>query len=53
MIDNIEIEDTKKYLGRLETELVMAKYNDGWYNEWLKNKITELKLTVDKYKHKF
>ena len=32
------------YLEKLEIELVMAHANNGWYNEWLKDKIKQIKL---------
>ena len=41
MID--EIKNIKIYISKLETELVMSGYNNGWLNIWYKEKIKELK----------
>lgn len=47
------MEKIKNQLSKLQTELVMSGYHDGWTVIWLKDKITELEDSLDKYRHKF
>ncbi len=37
-----EINQIKRYIQKLEVELVMGNYNNGWFNDWCKEKIVEL-----------
>ena len=30
------------YLEKLKCELVMSERNDGWYNEWIREKIKKI-----------
>jgi hypothetical protein len=46
-----KMEETKKYLDKLRAEMVMKGYNDGWYNQWVSDKIKELEEFLNKYKH--
>jgi hypothetical protein len=35
------------YLKRLEVELIMDGYHDGWYKKWLIDKINQIKSRND------
>jgi hypothetical protein len=41
------IKDLVGYLDRLERELIMRSYLDGWYIKWLENKIIETKNKIE------
>ena len=43
---NKEIKNIETYITKLETELVMDGYNNGWLNKWYREKIIELKSRI-------
>lgn len=40
------IEELTKYLTKLELELIMKGYLDGWHIEWLEKEIIETKNKI-------
>ncbi len=38
--------DTKKYIQKLKTELVMHGYVNGWLLKWYRSKIKELEAKI-------
>jgi hypothetical protein len=47
------MEEIKEYLGKIQTEITMSGYHDGWTVKWLKEKKVELETQLERYKHKF
>jgi hypothetical protein len=48
-----KMEKIKNYLDKVKSELIMSGYHDGWTVKWLNDKVLELEIKLEKYKHKF
>lgn len=46
-----EIEKIEKYLQKLKVELVMSNYSNGWFIDWVEDKMVELKDRLNQLKN--
>ena len=43
------VEKLKSYLNKLKVELVMSNYTNGWYKNWVVEKIKSVKEKIKEY----
>lgn len=51
VIPRVSVEKLESYLKKLKVELVMSNYTNGWYKNWVVEKIKSVKEKIKNMKN--